>query len=139
MTSEHPNAAMLRAVYADLSSIGQYLTHDVVLHTAEREVPGAVRQVIGQGPVVTHEQALIAATGATLVMRVEQIIANDYFGAVTGSLCAERDGAKIALPFCGLWRFDNGRIAEHWENAYDVAEFGRFLSGEVAGANFVAC
>ena len=40
----------------------------------------------------------------------------------------------MAMPFCGLWRFRNGQITEHWENAYDAAEFGRFLMGEKSSA-----
>ncbi|MGW7696469.1 nuclear transport factor 2 family protein [Streptomyces asiaticus] len=65
--------------------------------------------------VRAHEQALLRMTEYTLVMDVEQITANDHFGTVLGVLRAERP-REISVPFCGLWRFVDGRIAEHWEN-----------------------
>lgn len=54
--------------------------------------------------------------------------ANDYLGAVSGYLRASLDGQSIAMPFCGLWRFRDGRIIEHWENAYSPTKFAEFLS-----------
>jgi hypothetical protein len=117
-TQIHQNVDTLRAVYADLSRIGEYVTEDVILHKA---VPGADASdslAIGKDAVVAHESALIEATGGTLLMDVQHIVANDYFGAVLGILRARGD--KIAMPFCGLWRFEDGRLAEHWENAYDA-------------------
>jgi hypothetical protein len=76
---------------------------------------------------MAHERALIALTNDTLVMDVEHITATDYFGAVLGVLRATSP-KPIAMPFCGLWRFDNGRITEHWENAYSAAAFVRLLT-----------
>ncbi|MNI90286.1 hypothetical protein D3C73_1477910 [compost metagenome] len=54
-------------------------------------------------------------------MDVQSIIANDHFGAVMGALRLLIRGKEHEMPFCGLWRFRNGRIIEHWENAYDAA------------------
>lgn len=134
MNAEHPNVSVLRAIYADLRTIGRYVSDDVVLHSAEREMPGQIGKYVGAQAVAAKEAELIRLTGGTLVMEVEQIVANDHFGAVTGLLCAEQYGAKIALPFCGLWRFDGGQIVEHWENAYDVTAFAQFLGGDLTGA-----
>jgi predicted SnoaL-like aldol condensation-catalyzing enzyme len=63
-------------------------------------------------------------------MDVEHIAANDQFGAVFGVLRAQRGGATLAMPFCGLWRFRDGLITEHWENAYDVVAIKTFLGDE---------
>jgi len=122
----HPNVETLRAVYADLARIGEYTSDDVVLHAAERG-PADIRHV-GRQAVAAKEEELIRLTGDTLVMEVEEITANDHFGAVLGVLRAHRDGDTIAVPFCGLWRFRDGLIVEHWENAYELTGLTRFLA-----------
>ncbi|MRG97049.1 nuclear transport factor 2 family protein [Polyangium spumosum] len=126
---------MLRAVYADLTRIGEFAADDMVLHRADRAFyrEAAAGRVVGREAAVRHERDLIRSTGGTLVMDVEQIVANDHFGAVFGVLRARReDGATLAVPFCGLWRFREGLILEHWENAYDLAAVQAFLSGEAS-------
>ena len=85
---------------------------------------------------LNHELALIRMTGNTLVMQVQQIVANDSFGAVLGALQVDKQGKRLEMPFCGLWRFRSGRIIEHWGNAYDISAFGQFLLGEVASNPF---
>jgi ketosteroid isomerase-like protein len=122
----HRNVNVLRAIYADLTRIGEYADDDIVLHAAERESGNG--RYVGKRAVVAKEQELIRLTGNTLLMDVEQITANDYFGAVLGVLRARRDGDSLAVPFCGLWRFRNGLIVEHWENAYELATFTRFVA-----------
>ncbi|MGK9233658.1 ester cyclase [Inquilinus limosus] len=130
----HPNAEALRAIYADLSRIAEFADDDIVLHTADRGVSGRPPQVVGKEAVLAHELGLIHLTGNTIVMDVQDITANDHFGAVLGILRARLNGSDIGMPFCGLWRFRNGRIVEHWENAYDAAALGRFLAGEAPPA-----
>ena len=117
----HPNVETLRTIYADLTCIADHCDDDVVLHTADRAItdgPGIVR---GKDAVLAQEKALIRATGGTLLMDVQDIIANDHFGAVTGILRARLATGDVAMPFCGLWRFRDGRIIEHWENAYQAS------------------
>ena len=124
----HPNVTMLRTIYADLSCIDKYSADNVVLHRAERDVvPDLPPRVIGKEAVLARELELIRMTGNTLVMDVQHISANDYFGSVMGILRARINGRDIGMPFCGLWRFQNGRILEHWENAYDAASLGQLL------------
>lgn len=134
MFSTHSNAAMLGVIYADLGCIAEYCDDDVVLHTADRGASGGPAQVVGKKAVLDKELELIRLTGETLHMDVQHIVANDYFGAVLGTLRARRGGSAIGMPFCGLWRFRNGRIVEHWENAYDASSLGGFLMGDLASA-----
>lgn len=129
--SPHPNAATLRAVYADLSRIAEHADVDIVLHTADRALQTQAVPVHGREAVQAHELELIRLTGGTLVMDVEHIVANDHFGAVLGVLRSTGTTEDVAMPFCGLWRFRDGRIVEHWENAYDPASLGQLLSGIV--------
>lgn len=126
--SSHPNVEVLRQIYADLTRIGEFCADDVVLHSAERGLPGAQALYVGRAAVEAKEQELIHASDGTLVMSVQGIQANDHFGAVLGELQVDRSGVSMRMPFCGLWKFRDGRIVEHWENAYDVEAFGRFLA-----------
>ncbi|WP_405657932.1 nuclear transport factor 2 family protein [Streptomyces sp. NBC_01166] len=117
--AEHPNARILRVVYADLAKIADYADQDIMVHLADR-TPLEPRLCRGAAAVLAHEQALIRMTHGTLVMDVHQIAADDHFGAVLGVLRATRP-RPVAVPFCGLWRFIDGRVVEHWENAADPA------------------
>jgi len=108
MAIEHANARILRAIYADLSSIDKYVDDDVVLHTADREISVHATKIIGREAVLNKELELIQATNNTLFMDVEKITANDYFGSVFGVLRIVTNGQEQAMPFCGLWRFREG-------------------------------
>lgn len=121
----HPHVEILRYIYADLTRLEDYASDDMVLHAAERTADG---DYVGKQAAVAKEHELIRLTGGTLVMDVEHVVANDYFGAVLGVLRARRDGRALAVPFCGLWRFRDGQIVEHWENAYDAAVIHRFFT-----------
>jgi SnoaL-like protein len=126
----HPNVEVLRAVYDDLTRIGEFAADDVVLHRADREESreetGGV--VVGKQAVTDWEIGLIALTGGTLVMDVEDITANEFFGAVTGVIRARPGGREVVMPFCGLWRFRHGLLVEHWENAYNPSALGELLA-----------
>ena len=114
-TAEHPHTEILRTIYRDLKRIGDFAADDIVLHRADRTAEDPlVRR--GIRAVRAHEQALLRMTEYTLVMDVEHIVANDHFGTVLGVLRAQRP-RELSVPFCGLWRFVDGRIVEHWENA----------------------
>ncbi|RJQ66985.1 nuclear transport factor 2 family protein [Pseudonocardiaceae bacterium YIM PH 21723] len=117
---------MLREIYADLSRMASYLHEDAVLHPAGHATDPQPRR--GRDVVIAHVQAFVRATEDTLVMDAEEIIANDYFGAVLGTIRATRPTA-ISMPFCGVWRFSQGLIVEHWENPHDVTLIARALSG----------
>lgn len=123
LTAVHPHETILGTIYGDLGRIGEFAGEDMILHTADGGL------VLGRQPVVEHELRLIDSTNGTLHMDVHHIVANDHFGAVLGQLRACLHDREMAMPFCGLWRFEAGRIVEHWENAYDSAALGAFLAG----------
>jgi ketosteroid isomerase-like protein len=121
MTSyrSHPNAKTLEILYEDLTRIGDHVDEHVVLHPATRRTARPAGDVVGREAVTAWERELVASSGDTLVMDVEEIVANDHFGAVFGTLVARFDGQRFAQAFCGLWRFRDGWITEHWENIQD--------------------
>ena len=74
------------------------------------------------------EVDLVNSTNGTLVMDVQHITTNDHFGAVLGTLRAVFGDQEFTEAFCGLWRFQDGRIVEHWENIYDPRRLAAIAS-----------
>ncbi|WP_327358439.1 nuclear transport factor 2 family protein [Streptomyces sp. NBC_01304] len=107
----HPNALTLAAVYADLTGIEPFLDPDVVLHRVDGHT------LTGIKAVVTHEKALMRLSKNTMRITVDHLTAGKHFGTMTGTLTADLPD-RINVPVCGLWRFRDGLIVEHWENAY---------------------
>jgi len=129
----HPNELTLRNIYADLTQLDGYPADDIVLHTADRDIIG--RPVIGKEAVLRKERELIHLSGDSHVMDVQLIAANDSFGVALGTLRARLNVRGISVPFCGLWRFRDGCITEHWENAYDPLVLRRLLASDLLGCH----
>ncbi|WP_214347669.1 nuclear transport factor 2 family protein [Pseudomonas congelans] len=129
MNKLHSNREVLRAVYKDMTRITEFADADIVLHKADQGAGGGLSIAVGKEAVLAHEINLIRRTHQTLYMDVHDIVANDHFGSVLGEMRASCGGRKIIMPFCGLWRFRDGRIIEHWENVYDVRALGNFMNG----------
>lgn len=143
------NKQLLRYLYADLTRISQIASADIILHPADRSVLSPSEPVKGIEAVQAHEERLVAATGGTIQMEVEDITANAHFGTVLGTLHACSTGGhgedahhtvreeRLAMPFCGLWRFVDGKAVEHWENAADPARLGEWLIRSAGGIKAV--
>jgi hypothetical protein len=158
------NEAVLRHLYKDVTHLKTIAAPDIVLHTADRNLVCPPRPPLrGIAAAQAYEEALVEATGGTLVMGVESVVVGEVFGCVLGVLragdggsdgedgvggdkddngesggggddgvkgdggkrgevtdtgCTTKGGRKrgrIAMPFCGVWKFDGcGRAIEHW-------------------------
>jgi hypothetical protein len=113
------NCETLRYLYQDFDRLAETAAADIVLHPAGRT--SAADDLHGLPEALAHERSLLATTGGTLVMDVQHITATDHFGAVLGTIRAHGP-ATVAMPFCGLWRFADGKLVEHWENPYSYAD-----------------
>lgn len=143
--------SLLRYLYADLRRISQVASPAIILHAADRSLSSPAKDPIrGIDAVQAHEERLVAATGGMLQIEVHSISANEHFGAVLGTLRTGRYGQQgegddheidqaigsvsagaeisLAMPFCGLWRFVDGKAVEHWENAADPARLAHWLT-----------
>jgi ketosteroid isomerase-like protein len=114
----HPNAEKLAAVYADFGLLAEHASDDIVLHAAgSRGI--LTGDYFGMDAVLAKEMELFRRSGETLVMTPQHIVADDHFGVVMGQITANRNGRPFEGHFCGLWRFEQGRIVEHWEHCAD--------------------
>jgi ketosteroid isomerase-like protein len=125
----HPHMEMLRAIYADFSLLAEYASDDIVLHAAgSRGI--LTGDYFGKEAVLAKEMELFRRSGESLAMPPDDVTANDYFGVVLGHVTAERNGRRYEGEFCGIWRFDNGHIVEHWEHCADYPAAERFFVDE---------
>ena len=120
------NCELLLYVYGDFERLDRVATEGIVLHPAGRSSETDV--VRGLEAVLAHERDLLKSTHGTLFMDVKQIMADEHFGVVMGVLRAS-EPAIVAMPFCGLWRFDGGKLVEHWENPYSFDALQAQFSG----------
>ncbi|UUN25265.1 nuclear transport factor 2 family protein [Streptomyces sp. FIT100] len=128
-SAPHLHEALLRTLYTDLLRIGDHAADDVVYHLAHRDLGlDLPARIQGRAAVTECERALHHATGGTLTAAIDAIAANDFFAAVTGIFSATIGGGAVTFPFCGLWRFRDGLIVEHWQNAYEPAALHARLS-----------
>jgi len=118
----HPNAVLLRTLYSDLTQIRRYAADDIAYHLAGRDSPGSPATLRGVDAAEANERAFLHATAGSLTPLIEHVTANDYFGTVTGTFHAVVDDRPWTMPFCGVWRFRDGKITDHWQNAYDPAQ-----------------
>jgi ketosteroid isomerase-like protein len=125
----HPNAEILRVIYEDFSLLAEYASEDIVLH-AEGSRDIMTGDYFGKAAVLAKEMELYRRSGGSLEMKADHIVANDHFGVVLGRLAANRNGDRFEGEICGLWRFQDGVIVEHWENCADWPAAERFFVDE---------
>jgi hypothetical protein len=121
---------LLQYLYQDVRHFHQIASDGIILHAADRDLSTPSRPPLrGIVAVQAHVEALVAATGGTLVMDVSSITANDDFGVALGTLRASREGAEdLSIPVCGVWKFRDGLAIEHWENAHNAAKMKEWLA-----------
>jgi ketosteroid isomerase-like protein len=74
---------------------------------------------------VRRRRALVVDT---FEVTVEDVLANDEHGFVIASGSAVRDGKRLEWRAHGLYRFENGRIAECWLLPEDQQAFDAIWS-----------
>lgn len=125
---EHPNVALLRKIYArDRDTFFSMVTPDYVCHTpGSSPVAGRVSGADGMRRHIEQGQAL--SNGSFRVTHQGVFLADDRYGLVPVRLTGERPGRTLDIAAFGIWRFEGGRIAEHWENPLDLRAFDAFWS-----------
>ena len=126
--NEHPNVALLRKIYArDRDTFFRMVTPDYLCHTPGKSpVAGHFAGAEGMRCRIEHGQEL--SGGTFRVTHRGNFLADDNWGLVPVRLAAERLGRTLDMQAFGVWRFESGHIAEHWENPLDIAAFDKFWS-----------
>jgi ketosteroid isomerase-like protein len=125
----HPNVTTLRAIYRDFSLLADYASRNMVLHAhGSRGIMAG--DYFGKHAALCKEMELHRRSGGSLVISADHIVANDHFGVMLGRVAANRDGHEFEGEICGVWRFRDGVIVEHWENCADWPAAERFFLEE---------
>ncbi|HEY3213419.1 MAG TPA: nuclear transport factor 2 family protein [Actinomycetota bacterium] len=113
----HPNERLLRREYdaraqRDDASLAALLTEAVVWHVPGRSaISGEYR---GKDEVMGYVRRRRDLTADTFEITVHDVLANDEHGLVIASGRAKRGGKAVAWRAHGLYRFEDGKIAECW-------------------------
>lgn len=126
--TEHPNAALLRRLYhGDRSVLYANMAPDYVAHVpGSSSVAGDYRGASGHQDHVDRFMSL--TYGTIRKQMLDSFIADDRWGLVPSRLVAERGDQSLDMRGFGLWRFDNGKVAEHWGLVTDQEAFDRFFA-----------
>jgi len=129
--ADHPNVALLaelrarqRAMYAGEASaehVAELLTHDVVWH-----VPGTspiAGDHTGRDAVNRYFETRRALAANTLRITPLQSMADDEVVVELADGAATLDGEPAAWRTTGVYRIEDGRIAEAWLVPLDLAAF----------------
>jgi uncharacterized protein len=134
---EHPNAALLRRVYAaqaaaDLEAYLASLSEDFVLHIPGRSrIAGAYR---GKDEVRRHFREIAELSGGSFRTDVHDILASDDHAVGLVNASAERDGIVVDLPRIHVWHLRGGELTELWLHPTDQDAFDAYWGSVEAGA-----
>ncbi|HEY3214405.1 MAG TPA: nuclear transport factor 2 family protein [Actinomycetota bacterium] len=113
----HPNERLLRGEYEararrDDASLSALLTEGIVWHVPGRSAISGVYR--GKAEVMEYVRHRRNLADDTFEITVDDVLANDKHGFVFASGRATRQGKVLEWRAHGLYRFENGKIAECW-------------------------
>lgn len=124
----HPNEQLLRNEYRARADRDDRLLAEVFADDIAWHVPGKsliAGEYRGRDQVMEYVRRRRALVDDTFEVTIEDVLANDEHGFVIASGSAVRDGKRLEWRAHGLYRFENGRIAECWllpedQHAFDA-------------------
>lgn len=123
------NRAILESLYfGDRVLFFQSLTDDYVCHS-----PGAsplAGKFVGAEGMRAHVTQMRELSGGSFKAGPRgDILVDEIHGMVPTRVRASRpDGRELDVLGFGLWRFEDGKVAEHWELPLDMVAFDTFWS-----------
>lgn len=130
MINEHPNAALVRRLYAafaarDFPTLRTLLAEDAVWHIPGRSpIAGDYR---GLDSVVNDFlERVVRQSDGTLQAVPTDILANDRHIVVLQHSTGQRQGKTLDITVCQVFRVQNDRIAEvttHYSDLYALDAF----------------
>lgn len=130
--ARHPNERLLLREYEvrarqDYGQLLELFSDDIVWHVPGRSAISGVYR--GKGEVMDYVRRRQALADGTFEIMVEDVLANDRHGVVIASGRATRRGREYEWRGHGLYRFDEGKIAECWLLPEDQLLFDEIWSG----------
>jgi ketosteroid isomerase-like protein len=123
----HPNEELLRRLYdGDRQALYERMASDYVVHVAGTSA--AAGDFTGPDGHRQHVELFTRFTQGAVTKELSgTVLADDHWGLVPQLLVAERDGNRLVQRGFGVWRFQDGAVAEHWGLVADQAAFDAFL------------
>jgi len=131
MAEEHPNVDLLREAYAaynrgDLDGFWQACREDFTFHVPGRS--GIAGAFTGQAEFHRLITSVLELVGGRFEEVVEDVLANDHHGVVLTLQRFERYGMPKEYRTAHVYRIQDGKLAEAWEQPRDPETFNEAWS-----------
>jgi len=126
---EHENVERTRAAYAafargDMAVVTDLMSDDVVWHvTGNGPLAGDYK---GQDEILGYFGKLFEATGGSLAIDVDDILANDRHATAIVHMSAMREGMILDENAVHVFELEDGKVKAFWSFDSDPEQLERF-------------
>lgn len=118
---------LLQRIYADPPLVFQHLHPDFRCHAAG--LGPTAGTFVGAEAFAAHLAELQALSQGSFQMGPpESVVADETWAMVVTRITGNRNGRALALNGFGVWRMQDGKLAEHWESVSDPKAWEAFWS-----------
>lgn len=121
------NVEFLKQIYVGSEGLEDKFTSDFTIFS-----PGTAPTAgtfVGRETALAHVENYGRLSGGSYKMEsLGTFLADDNFGLAVSRITAVRDGRNLDMIGFGLWKFENGKAAAHWECPENLAEWDAFWS-----------
>ncbi|QKS00093.1 nuclear transport factor 2 family protein [Sphingomonas sp. CL5.1] len=120
--------ALLKRIYAhDREALYGNMRPDFTVHSPGQNLIAGT--YVGPEAFKAHMAKMQSLCGNTFREELQDtFLANDTWGLVVHRMTAERNGKRLDTWGFGLWRFEDGKLTDHWESVGDQAHWDDFWS-----------
>ncbi len=120
--------ALLKRIYAhDREALYGNMRADFTVHSPGRNLIAGT--YVGADAFKAHMAKMQSLCGNTFREELQDtFLANDTLGLVVHRMTAERNGKRLDTWGFGLWRFEDGKLTDHWESVGDQGHWDDFWS-----------
>lgn len=120
--------ALLKRIYAhDREALYGNMRADFTVHSPGRNLIAGT--YVGADAFKAHMAKMQSLCGNTFREELQDtFLANDTWGLVVHRMTAERSGKRLDTWGFGLWRFEEGKLTDHWESVGDQGHWDDFWS-----------
>ena len=113
---EHANVERTRAAYAafargDMAIVSELMTDDVVWHVPSGPLAGDYK---GQDEILGYFGKLWEATGGSLQIEVDDVLANDRHATAIVHMSAQRNGQNFDGNAVHVFELEDGKVKAFW-------------------------